>query len=122
MEYHLAIVNLAQRTSLGAVRAGCFAASPCLTLARRLCFSLPRSLLSLGFASSFFVLGCSVCVGSVRSPWVKLNKPITGAYSKVYPRDCDTDDARYVKVQCTPFLFSDSSFRSSRVRVISLGV
>ena len=52
----------------------------------------------------------------------KLNKPITGDYSKVYSRDCDTDDARYGKVQCAPFLFSDSSFRSSRVRVNSLGV
>ena len=51
-----------------------------------------------------------------------LNKPITGAYSKVYSRDRDTDEARYVKVQCAFFLVSASSFRSSRVRANSLGV
>ena len=51
----------------------------------------------------------------------KLNKPITGAYNKVYLRDSDTDEVHYVKVQSAFFLFSDSSL-SSRVRAKSLGV
>ena len=65
MEYRLGIVNLAQRTSLGAVRAGCFTASPldsnpCPTTV----LSLPTLSVFVALASSFLCAWMLLCVAS----------------------------------------------------------